>query len=353
MKQPFCFRLFIAVITAWCISPAVSAQPVSPKILDDIFAPVVVGTPPVNAFNGLFRCPDGEIRHYGDDGFLFSRDDGLTWKHRRFGEVDASGKAAGGGRPLGMNPKTGTCLRLVGGKGGMFVHRSSDGPDGQYTVQKIDDRHLIMVRPPYFLRLRPRVLFAAHGQRPERITVFRSDDDGLTWARSVLPPGPAFVVEPPHQGPRWENWCVEPTILELQDGRLWMLARTSRDNHHECYSEDAGESWSPWQPSRFYGTLTMPTLFRLPAGQRSFGDRAGCIVQGPGLFDSDQARRTDLGDLHVATSTASVCCSNAMASREPSEPEATVSIISAAAFGQENFFSPPFRRPLDAPRAES
>ena len=199
MKQPFC--LFIAAITTWCISPAVSAQPVSPKTLDDIFAPVVVGTPPVDAFNGLFRCPDGEIRHYGDDGFLSSRDNGLTWKHRRFGEVDASGKAAGGGRPLGMNPKTGTCLRLVGGKGGMFVHRSTDGPDGKYTVQKIDDRSLGMVRPPYFLQSRPRVLFAAHGERPERITVFRSDDDGLTWAKTTLPPGPAFVVEPPHKGP--------------------------------------------------------------------------------------------------------------------------------------------------------
>lgn len=228
---------------------------------------MVVGAPPVNAFNGLFRCPDGEIRHYGDDGFLFTRDNGLTWNQRRFGELDAAGKAAGGGRPLGMNPETGTCLRLVRGKGGMFVHRSTDGPDGRYTVQKIDGRHLIMVRPPCFLRSRPRALFAAQGERPERITVFRSDDDGLTWAKTVLPPGPAFVVEPPHKGPRWENWCVEPTILELKDGRLWMLARTSRDNHHECFSEDAGETWSAWRPSRFYGTLTMPTLLRMSDGR--------------------------------------------------------------------------------------
>ena len=56
-------------------------------------------------------------------------------------------------------------------------------------------------------------------------------------------------------------------ILELKSGRLWMLARTSRDNHHECFSEDGGESWSAWQPSRFYGTLTMPTLFRLGDGR--------------------------------------------------------------------------------------
>ncbi len=190
---------------------------------------------------------------------------------------------------------------MVGGANGMFIHRSTDGPDGQYAVQKIDDRRLIMVRPPYFLRSRPRVLFAGHGERPAQITVFLSDDDGLTWAKTVLPPGPAFIVEPPHKRPRWENWCVEPTILELggvqhpslgqknsrggsllnagvanrpfvtkhclEDGRLWMLARTSRDNCHECFSEDAGETWSTWRPSRFYGTLTMPTLFRLSDGR--------------------------------------------------------------------------------------
>lgn len=244
-----CSVLSAAATTVWCLSSAATAQPAPPKTLDDIFAPVVVGTPPVDAFNGLFRCPDGEIRHYGDDGFLFSRDDGLTWKHRRFGEVDASGMAASGGRPLGMNAKTGTCLRLVGGNGGMFVHRSTDGPDGKYTVQKIDDRSLGMARPPYFLQSRPRVLFAAHGERPERITVFRSDDDGLTWAKTTLPPGPAFVVEPPHKGPRWENWCVEPTIQELRDGRLWMLARTSRDKAHgilvKCAEKFGGVVYPP------------------------------------------------------------------------------------------------------------
>ncbi len=261
------FRVVVVATAACWISAAVSGESAERRTLDEILAPVVVGVPPVNAFNGLFRCADGEIRHYGDDGFLFSRDHGLTWSSRRFAEADDSGKAAGGGRPLGMDPKTGTCLRLVGRKDGMFVYRSSDGPDGSYTVEKVDDRQLIMVRPPCFLRSRQRVLFAAHGERPARITVFRSDDDGLTWGKTTLVPGPAFVVEPPHQGPRWENWCVEPTILELKDGRLWMLARTSRDNHHECFSDDAGETWSAWRPSRFYGTLTMPTLFRLSDGR--------------------------------------------------------------------------------------
>jgi len=259
--------LAIGAIISCCASAALPAEPARPKKLKDVFAPVVVGTPPVNAFNGLFRCGDGEIRHYGGDGFLFSSDLGLTWKPRRFGEAHTSGKPAGGGRPLGMDPKTGTCLRMVCQSGGAFIHRSTDGPDGKYTARKIDGRRYIMIRPPVFLASRRRALFAGHAGRPARITVFRSDDDGLNWAKTELPPGPAFEVKAPHKGPRWENWCVEPTILELKDGRLWMLARTSRDNHHECFSKDAGRTWSTWRPSRFYGTLTMPTLLRLADGR--------------------------------------------------------------------------------------
>jgi hypothetical protein len=58
--------------------------------------------------------------------------------------------------------------------------------------------------------------------------------------------------------------------VELRDGRLWMVARTSQDNHHECFSEDGGETWSDWQPSRFYGTLTMPTFLRMADGRLLF-----------------------------------------------------------------------------------
>ena len=63
-----------------------------------------------------------------------------------------------------------------------------------------------MVRPTYFLTSRGRILIAGHlsGNR-KQIGVFRSDDDGQTWALTILEPGPAFVVRPPHKQPRWEN----------------------------------------------------------------------------------------------------------------------------------------------------
>ena len=46
-----------------------------------------------------------------------------------------------------------------------------------------------------------------------------------------------------------------------------MLMRTSQDYHYESFSRDGGETWEPARPSRFYATLTMPTVGRLKDGR--------------------------------------------------------------------------------------
>lgn len=229
----------------------------APVVYENIYAPISVGIPTVNPYNGLLLCNDGEIRHYADDGFLFSRDNGLTWNFRYFTESTLTGR-----RPLGINPKTGTVLRLTSGSG-TKIRRSVNGVDGSYTTKTISDVNVSMIRPPYFLPSGRSIIFAAQSGKPTSIAVFRSVDDGVNWTTTVLPLGPTFEIKPPHEGPRWENWSLEPTVVELNDGRLWMLARTSQDEHYECFSLDAGLTWSAWQPSRFYGTLTMPFFLRM------------------------------------------------------------------------------------------
>ncbi len=49
-----------------------------------------------------------------------------------------------------------------------------------------------------------------------------------------------------------------------------MLMRTPHDRHYEAFSTDGGLTWSEPQPSRFYGTITMPTIGRLADGRLLF-----------------------------------------------------------------------------------
>ncbi|OAM89440.1 hypothetical protein AW736_13215 [Termitidicoccus mucosus] len=64
---------------------------------------------------------------------------------------------------------------------------------------------------------------------------FASSDQGKTWTRrgGVAPEGRRFD---------------EHTLVELKDGRLWMLSRT-QDGLVEAFSSDFGETWTEPQPS--------------------------------------------------------------------------------------------------------
>lgn len=63
---------------------------------------------------------------------------------------------------------------------------------------------------------------------------------------------------------------VEATIVELKNKTLWMLARTAQDQHYESFSKDFGKTWSDAKPSRFWGTITMPSFHRLIDGRLLF-----------------------------------------------------------------------------------
>ena len=253
--------------------------------LSRVFAPVVVGVPPANAFRELASLPDGTIRHYGHrlaDGvkrpvYAESDDFGFTWRERPLpaGHPGASVQSPWSGDwitlldaherqrdlhlaspPLDLPP-------------GLHVLRSSAGPDGPFRAALVAERSAACPRLPMPLRSRRRWILAF--QRREnsvnRLFVIRSDDDGRTWAETALDSPPEHIAAPPHQGVRWQNQGCEPTVVELSDGRLWMLVRTSTDFLWESFSGDGGETWSPVRPSRFRATLTMPTLHRLRDGR--------------------------------------------------------------------------------------
>ena len=253
--------------------------------LSRVFSPEIVGIPPANAFRDMVALPSGEIRHYGYrlvDGvkrpiYLSSLDCGFSW--REFPLPEGHPGAAV------QSPWSGDWITLldvhdmkrdlhldtlpVDLPAGLHVFRSTQGPDGPFKATLVTTRGVACPRLPMPLRSRRRWILALQRREDNkhRLYVLRSDDDGRTWAESTVESPPEHVVAPPHQGVRWQNQGCEPTVVELSDGRLWMLIRTSTDFHWESTSDDGGETWSPVRPSRFHGTLTMPTLHRLRDGR--------------------------------------------------------------------------------------
>ena len=88
-------------------------------------------------------------------------------------------------------------------------------------------------------------------------TVF-SDDGGVSWKQSE-----AALTAPCYAGFNGNNYgAVEPVILELRDGRVWMLVRTQAGFLFESYSDD-GEYWTELTPSRFHSSTSPAYLLRL------------------------------------------------------------------------------------------
>lgn len=276
----FAFVVFISVslnLTGQIAEPEHGKN--KPVSLQEIFAPVFVGRPTDNAFNGLVRLPDGELRHFGFEGswnspsvhvYIYSQDNGLTWKRKVVEDPDLFTNE--NMPPAVCSPYSGDFIRLASTKDGTFVMRSPD-MEGPYEKIKIDSESHDMIRQPVFLRSRKRILITCGRSLFENDTevmqscVFYSDDDGHNWKISHVSVGPYFNVQWPHEKPRWQNYVIEPTVTELHDGKIWMLLRTSMDRLYESWSDDHGSTWSTPVPSRFYATLTMPTFFRMMDGR--------------------------------------------------------------------------------------
>lgn len=239
-----------------------------------IYEPEVVAIPPSDAYIGLSLLESGEIRHYNygeqaESGsfYISSTDKGETWKRVNVPKEIPFADT--------RSPISGEYLRVIAAPGmGTYAIRTSGGLNGNRNLIKVSDTMAIMVKPPIFVRDGKRVVVAAHyGLQtglPKACLTLISDDDGITWKRPNLITTPDHEGGGFHNGKRWNHGAAEPTVIELNDGRLWMLIRTSQDHHYQSFSEDGGESWSEATPSPFYGTITMPTIGRLRDGRILF-----------------------------------------------------------------------------------
>ncbi|WP_165840879.1 sialidase family protein [Larkinella punicea] len=90
------------------------------------------------------------------------------------------------------------------------------------------------------------------------IISLHSDDNGQTWKPSAS----SVQVEIDNAMPvRYGG--IEPDVVELTDGRLWMLIRTNKGHLYESFSSDHGQIWQAARPTRFISSDSPAELLRL------------------------------------------------------------------------------------------
>ena len=85
---------------------------------------------------------------------------------------------------------------------------------------------------------------------------FLSDDEGASWRPSET------LLEISKEV---QSGLQEPGVIELADGTLMMLLRTSGGCQYRSWSEDGGETWSPVEPTELLSPISPASFKRIPS----------------------------------------------------------------------------------------
>ncbi|MFN0171694.1 MAG: sialidase family protein [Bryobacteraceae bacterium] len=116
-----------------------------------------------------------------------------------------------------------------------------------------------------------RLLFPFHFHEPSRdnhptgdaiVTAGYSDDGGDSW--KISPARLTAPLDQTYRGSR--HGAVEPVVIELKDGWVWMLIRTQTGRLWESFSRD-GADWTEPRPSRFASSDSPAAFVRLRDGR--------------------------------------------------------------------------------------
>jgi len=240
------------------------------KRLGDVFEPVFMFVPTSNG-GSLITEPDGTVRflyrlgpgHEGSGAFVYediSRDGGESWFLEQLSLNTGRGSRS---EIAEVHPFTGEIyLMFTRGDGRLLRTRN------QRTLwnQEIRLPFRVNFTTGSFIWLQQeepsgfhRLLAAVPAEGG--VVTHYSDDDGVTWS------GPSNLIFSPEVPGRWTNPAASPQMVELENGKIWMLLRNSQDHLWECFSDDWGTSWSEARPSPFTGVFSNLRLKRIPDGR--------------------------------------------------------------------------------------
>ena len=142
-----------------------------------------------------------------------------------------------------------------------YVVRSPDGGKTWLKPQKLhddwtgDNSAIIQTASGRVVLASMKLL---HNPGRHTVLTYYSDDEGETWQKShVLDLG----------GRGHHDGMKEAALVELEDGRLWMLVRTNWGVFWNAFSNDAGASWRTIHPSEIDASSSPGFLRRLASGR--------------------------------------------------------------------------------------
>ncbi len=100
-------------------------------------------------------------------------------------------------------------------------------------------------------------LLGREGPDPDQIGTLVSDDGGKTWFRKE-------TFGPPRPLPDRPEGFGEPAVVELPDGKCWMVFRTIFGQLWQAVSEDGGLNWGRPGPTGLASPLSAVNAKRIP-----------------------------------------------------------------------------------------
>ena len=238
---------------------------------------------PRNSEGGFITLKDGRIlliysRYYGTSSndhatarltSRESKDGGKTWSTDDRVVVENEGK---------MNVMSVSLLRLQNGQIALFYLRKNSESDCIPMMRISTDEAQTWSEPitcitdkkGFFVLNNDRVIQLKNGrllmavalhQTPEEgkwhanahLYSYYSDDNGRTWTSSAAVANPEQVV------------FQEPGVVELTNGDIMMIIRTSAGVQYKSYSKDKGLTWSPGTATDIKSPLSPATIKRIPS----------------------------------------------------------------------------------------
>lgn len=278
--------VFILTVSATTTAAAQTAPPVPPNSRLTLAAHV--SPLPTDRMGPFLRTGDGAILTVDGKACVRSTDEGRTWSAQQV--ILPESHQISNERVLVRKPNGVIVLaymNLLERSKNYWDEAKLDFPDDinlpVYTVRSTDDGQTwetpVKVQDGYSGAMRGMTV-AADGtlvlasqniaRNPARhvTTVYTSKDDGKTWQAGAYVDAAgkrhAFFDLGGHGH---HDGAIEPTLIPLTDGRLWMLIRSGKDWFWETFSADSGATWTDFRRSKIEAAAAPGLLHRLADGR--------------------------------------------------------------------------------------